>query len=154
MGAMLLRTRQTHCTDAIADGRRRNQGNPTAPGAAFRPPYKAGYQIQQGSRYISVPKTARRMILKAGYHRSFAFSRCLRNDPEAKDRSLLVAVTKTLPPPLLPAFPKQGLRTTVLGSRAPLLSDFFNESLAMAVKLRKKRYEMHIRVGIVGINET
>lgn len=115
---------------------------------------QGGFQIQQGGGYISVCETAGRMILKAGYHRSFAFSRCLRNDPEAKDRSLLVAVTNTLPPPLLPAFPRQGLRTTVLGSRAPLLSDFFDESLAIAVKLRKKRYEMHIRVGVMGINET
>ena len=113
-----------------------------------------GFTIQQGGGFISVCETAGRMILKAGYHRSFAFSRCLRKEPEAKDRSLLVAVTNTLPPPLLPAFPKQGLRTTVLGSRAPLLSDFFDDSLAMAVKLLKKRYEMHIRVGIVGVNET
>jgi hypothetical protein len=113
-----------------------------------------GFTIQQGGGFISVCETAGRMVLKAGYHRSFAFSRCLRKDPEAKDKSLLVAVTNTLPPPLLPAFPKQGLRTTVLGSRAPLLSDFFDDSLAMAVKLLKKRFEMHIRVGVVGVNET
>jgi len=113
-----------------------------------------GFVIQQGAGWISVCETQGRMILKAGYHRSFAFSRRLRKEPDAKDRSLLVAVTNTLPPPLLPTFPMQGLRTTVLGSRAPVLSDFLDESLAMAVKLRKKRYEMHIRVTVVGVNET
>ena len=113
-----------------------------------------GFVIQQGGGFISVCETGGRTILKAGYHRSFAFSRALINKPDAKDMSLLVAVTNTLPAPLLPTFPKQGLRTTVLGSRAPLLSDFLDESLAIAVKLRKKRYEMHIRVGVVGVNET
>lgn len=115
---------------------------------------QGGFTIQQGAGWVSVCETAGRMILKAGYHRSFAFSRTLIKDPEAKEKSLLVAVTNTLPPPLLPAFPKQGLRTTVLGSRAPVFSDFFDDTLAMAVKLRKKRYEMHIRVSVVGINET
>jgi hypothetical protein len=113
-----------------------------------------GFGIQQGAGWISVCEMQGRLILKAGYHRSFACSRRLMKEPEAKERSLLVAVTNTLPPPLLPTFPKQGLRTTVLGSRAPLLSDFFDESLAMAVKLRRKRYEMHIRVAVVGVNET
>jgi hypothetical protein len=112
-----------------------------------------GFQIQQGGGFISVCEVEGRMVLKAGYHRSFAFSRARIKEPEAKDRSLLVAVTKTVPPQLLADFPKQGLRTTVLGSRAPLFSDFFSEALAMPVKLRKKRYEMHINVSVVPINE-
>jgi hypothetical protein len=113
-----------------------------------------GFQIQQGGGFISVCEVEGRMVLKAGYHRSFAFSRARIKEPEAKDRSLLVAVTKTVPPQLLADFPKQGLRTTVLGSRAPLFSDFLDETLAMSVKLRKKRYEMHIKVEVVPLDET
>jgi hypothetical protein len=112
------------------------------------------FRIQQGGGFISVCELEGRLLLKAGYHRSFASSRARRNEPDAKERSLLVALTKTVPPQLLPAFPKQGLRTTVLGSKPPLLSDFFDESLAMTVKLRKKRYEMHIKADLVPVDET
>jgi hypothetical protein len=116
------------------------------PGGAF--------QIQQGAGFISVCEVEGRIVLKAGYHRSFAFARSRMKEPEAKDKSLLVAVTKTVPPQLLADFPKQGLRTTVLGSRPPLFSDFLDAALAMPVKLRKKRYEMHIKVEVAAINET
>jgi hypothetical protein len=113
-----------------------------------------GFQIQQGGGFISICNVESRTVLKAGYHRSFAFARSRMKEPEAKDRSLLVAVTKTVPAQLLADFPKQGLRTTVLGSRPPLFSDFFVEALAMPVKLRKKHYEMHITVNVAGVNET
>ena len=111
------------------------------------------FRIQQGAAFVSVCEMEGRLLLKAGYHRSFAFCRETRNEPDAKDRSLLVALTKTVPPQLDAAFPTQGLRTTVLGSRPPLLSDFFNETLAMAVKLRKRRYEMHIKVDVVPVDD-
>ncbi len=123
-------------------------------GEHFFAAVQSGFSIQQAAGFISVCETEGRMILKAGYHRSFAFSRTLIKDPDAKDKSLLVAVTNTLPPQLLPTFPTQGLRTTVLGSRPPLFSDFFDDALAISVKLLKKRYEMHISVGVVAINET
>lgn len=112
------------------------------------------FRIQQGAAFISVCEVESRLVLKAGYHRSFAFCRAMRNEPDAKDRSLLVALTKTVPAQLDAGFPTQGLRTTVLGSRPPLLSDFFNESLAMAVKLRKRRFEMHIKVDLVPVDES
>jgi hypothetical protein len=112
-----------------------------------------GFVIQQGGGFISVCELEGRMLLKAGYHRSFAFSRSLMNEPDAREKSLLVALTKALPPQISADFPKQGLRTTVLGPRPPLFSDFFDVSLAMAVKLRKKRYEMHIKVDVVPIDD-
>lgn len=111
-----------------------------------------GFVIQQGGGFISVCEVEGRMLLKAGYHRSFAFSRALMKDPDAKEKSLLVALTKTVPREISADFPKQGLRTTVLGSRPPVFSDFFDVSLAMEVKLRKKRYEMHIKVDVVAID--
>jgi hypothetical protein len=112
------------------------------------------FEIQQAGGFISVCDVDGRMILKAGYHRSFAFSRFLTNEPEAKEKSLLVAVTATVPAEIRADCPTQGLRTTVLGSRAPVLEDFLDESLAMSVKLRKKRYEMHITTAVIPVNET
>ena len=111
-----------------------------------------GFRIQQGGGFISVCDVEGRMLLKAGYHRTFAFCRERRNEPEAKDRSLLVALTKTVPPQLLTGFPTQGLRTTVLGPRPPFFSDFFDEDLSMSVKLRKKRFEMHVKVNVVAVD--
>jgi len=104
------------------------------------------FQIQQGDGYVCVCEIQGRMVLKAGYHRSFAFVRAVMNALEANDTSLLVAVTATAPPQLSLQFPTQGLRTMVLGSRPPLFSDFFNDSLAMMVKLRRKKFEAHIHI--------
>jgi hypothetical protein len=106
------------------------------------------FRIQQGGGFVSVADMGGgRLVLKAGYHRSFAFARATMKEPDAKDRCELVALTSTLPPELCANFPThQGLRTTVFGSRPPLFSDFFDSDLAMSVKLRKKRWEAHIRI--------
>jgi hypothetical protein len=111
------------------------------------------FGIQQFAGFVSVTMIEGRLLLKAGYHRSFAFARTVINEPDAKDRSVLVALTKSLPPQLEPSFPDQGLRTTVLGSRPPLFSDFFDVDLAMTVKLHKKRYEAHFQARIVAVND-
>src|SRR6266436_7006506 len=105
------------------------------------------FQIQQGAGFVSVVDlNGGRLLLKAGYHRSFAFARAAMNEPDAKDKCELVALTTSLPPQLLPTAPHQGLRTTVLGPRPPLFSDFFDADLAMTVKLRKKRWEAQLRI--------
>jgi hypothetical protein len=104
------------------------------------------FRIVQGGGFVSVVELEGRLILRAGYHRSFAFALAAKNEPEAKDKCVLVALTRTVPAELLPGWvPQPGLRTTVLGPRPPLFSDFFDDDFAMIVKLRKKRYEMHIR---------
>ena len=110
---------------------------------ALRP--DGAVRIQQTGGFISVCEINGRTILKAGYHRSFALTRAAMNAPDASEKSLLVALTATAPPQLSPQFPTQGLRTTVLGAFPPVFSDFFNESLAMRVKLRRKRYEYHVK---------
>jgi hypothetical protein len=104
-----------------------------------------GFGIQQGGGYVCVAEIGGRLLLKAGYHRSFAFARATMNEPDAKDKCELVALTTTLPPQLSDDLPNQGLRTIVLGSRPPLFSDFFSD-LAMTVKLRKKCWEAHIKI--------
>ncbi len=104
------------------------------------------FRIQQGGGFVSSVEISGRLILKAGYHRSFAFSRAVMNEPDARDKSVFVALTRTVPPQLTPDFPHQGLRTTVLGPCPPLFSDFFNCDLAMNVRLRKRRWETHLRI--------
>ena len=107
------------------------------------------FRIQQGGGFVSVAEIGGRLLLKAGYHRSFAFARAVMNEPDARDKCELVALTNTLPPQLSAGFPHQGLRTTLLGSRPPLFSDFFDADLVMQVRLRKKRFEVHIKMAQV-----
>lgn len=108
------------------------------------------FRIIQFAGFVSVIDLGGgRLLLKAGYHRSFAFARAVMNEPDARDKLELVALTTSLPPQLSPGFPQPGLRTMVFGSRAPLFSDFFVPDLAMTVKLRKKRWETHIRITAV-----
>lgn len=104
------------------------------------------FRIQQGDGYVSVVELGGRLILKAGYHRALAIAAAAINEPDANDTCALVALTRSLPPDLAPNCPNQGLRTTVLGARAPLLRDFFDRDLAMEVNLRRKRWEAHIQV--------
>jgi hypothetical protein len=116
-------------------------------------PQDGAFRIVQGGGFASVGEIDGRLLLKSGYHRSFAFVRAVKNELEANDKCVLVALTRSVPAQLLPGWPQPGLRTMVLGPRAPLFSDFFNDDFAMTVKLRKKRYEMHIRVETVAIDD-
>jgi len=104
------------------------------------------FRIQQGAGFVSVAGIDGRLLLKAGYHRSFAFGRAMLNEPDARAKCALVVLTRTLPPQLSPDFPHQGLRTMVRGSRPALLADFFDLNLAMTVRLRKRAYEMHLKM--------
>lgn len=104
------------------------------------------FRFIQLAGFVSVVNIGGRMLLKSGFHRSFAFSRAVMNEPEAKDRCELAAVTVSVPPGLLPTSPNQGLRRTVLGSKPPLFADFFDGDLARSVRLRKKRWEAHIKI--------
>src|SRR5262249_9939671 len=62
-----------------------------------------GITIQQSLGYVSVSEVQGRAFLQAGYHRSFAFARAVMNSPDAIDRLILVALTRTLPFQLAPA---------------------------------------------------
>jgi hypothetical protein len=114
---------------------------------AFQP--DGAFRIQQGDGYVSVIEISGRLILKAGYHRSVALAAAAINEPDASETHALVALTRSLPPELAPNCPSQGLRATVLGTRAPVLRDFFDRDLAMEVKLRKKRWEAHLQITAV-----
>jgi hypothetical protein len=108
------------------------------------------FSVQQYLNYVSVIPSNNRMILKAGYHRSFA--RAVSMLPTATVPSAVVAVERSV----VVAPPNQaagaGLNAAAaeldfspLGRRPPLLGDFFNDNLFMRVTLRRKRYQLQVR---------
>ncbi len=112
---------------------------------------KEGFQIQELARHVSVTAYGDRMILWAGYHRSYA--RMTSANPEAIERSLLAVLTTDADFVLSPDSPNHGLRAMVRGLRPPLFADFLDERFFMDVRLRKKRFELQIRANIVAIDE-
>ena len=69
--------------------------------------------------------------------------------PEQNDRSVLAALTTEAG---LVVATNQPLRDLLLGERPALLGDFFDERLCIEVELRRKRFELHIRVQVAQIN--
>jgi hypothetical protein len=116
----------------------------------FYDPIHKLFTVSETGRHVSVSEFQGRMILWAGYHRSYA---CMVNEnPEGIERSLLVALTTDADFFVSEHSPNQGLRAMVCGLRPPLLADFFDERFFMAVRLRKKRFELQIRAQIVPVN--
>jgi hypothetical protein len=111
------------------------------------------FSVQQFQAYISAMRgpggTGSRLMLKAGYHRSYARARSMML-PTATVPSAVVALERdTFGEP-----PNQvgGAGLTVdtaglcpTGCRPPLFADFFNDDLAMRVTIRKKRYQLQMR---------
>lgn len=112
------------------------------------------FSVQQFQCYISVMMGqgtfANRMLLKAGYHRSYA--RALSMIPAATVPSAVVALERNT----FGAPPNQavgagltvataGLRAGPAGRRPALFADFFDDDLAMRVNLRRKRYQLQVR---------
>ncbi|HTB10189.1 MAG TPA: hypothetical protein VK752_01385 [Bryobacteraceae bacterium] len=116
---------------------------------SFGPPN--GFQIQQMARHVNVTEFGDRLLLWAGYHRSFA--RMVSIAPDAIDRSLVVALTTDGTFKVSPASPNQGEREMLTGERPPFFGDFFNPVFFMSVPLRKKRFELQIRAQIVPIDD-
>lgn len=110
-----------------------------------------GFTIQQLSPHVNVTEYGRRMMLWAGYHRTYA--RMAGMAPDASDRSLVVALSRFGDSKISPAWPNRGEREMLTGARPPLFRDFFDERFFVKVKLRKKRYELQIRGQIVAIDE-
>jgi hypothetical protein len=109
------------------------------------------FEVIEQARHVSVTAFQNRMLLWAGYHRSYA--RMASANPEGTGRSLLVALTTDADLFVSAQSPNQGLRAMVCGSRPSLLGDFLDPSFFMQVKLRKKRFQLQIRGQIVPIND-
>jgi hypothetical protein len=112
------------------------------------------FSVQQFQSHISVmrgPGTGpQRMLLKAGYHRSYARALSMML-PTATVPSAVVALERNtfgVPPNQAAGaagltVATAGLRPT--GRRPALLGDFFDDALAMKVNLRRKRYQLQVR---------
>lgn len=110
-----------------------------------------GFRIVETARYVSTTAFASRLLLGAGYHRSFARASNMVT-PEPIERSLVVALTSDHEWVVSPTSPNQGVRAMVLGLRPPLFGDFFDDRLFCKVHLRKKRFELHIRATVQAID--
>jgi hypothetical protein len=107
-------------------------------------------------RHVTVMQTINRLLLWAGYHRSYA--RVLSTTPTAAERSALVALTSNtlVPPPnhvtgVTLAGAATGL--DLFGRRPALFADFFAEGFFIKVKLRKKRYQLQVRSKWVALDD-
>jgi hypothetical protein len=109
-----------------------------------------GFAVQEMAKQITVTSFDRRLLLWAGYHRSFALM--MNEYPDGMDRSLIVALTTDADFILSSHSPNQGVRDMLRGLRPPLFVDFFDERFFIAVRLRKKRCELHIRAKVEWIN--
>jgi hypothetical protein len=108
-------------------------------------------QFEQLARHMSVGAFDNRMLLTGGYHRAFALSSL--HNPDAIERSLVVALTTDADALLSPTSPNQGLRDMVRGLRPPLFGDFFDDRLAMSLRVRKRRPEMLIQAQIKWVDD-
>lgn len=92
-----------------------------------------------------------RMVLWAGYHRSYAWA-AANIQGDAMDCPALVAFAENVVAP-----PTAGnlsfFDRLVRGAKPPLFRDFFDESLFMRVALKKKRFQMQIKSDVVPIDD-
>ncbi len=109
------------------------------------------FEVLEQARHVSVTEYSGRMILWAGYHRSYA--RMASANPEGMERSLLVALTTDADFFVSEESPNQGLRAMVCGPRPSLLEDFFDDRFFIRLRLRRKRYELQVRAQVVPIND-
>jgi hypothetical protein len=109
------------------------------------------FQVLELARHISVTRFQDRMLLWAGYHRSYAF---IENaNPDGIERSLLVALTTDADFLVSPQSPNQGLRAVITGLRPPLFRDFLDRDLFMDVHLKRKRWVLQVRAACVGVDD-
>jgi hypothetical protein len=106
--------------------------------------------VQELARYVGVTAYEGRMMLWAGYHRSYA--RVSSMAPDAIDRSLVVVLTTDGDFVVAPASPNQGLRAMLCGLRAPLFADFFDDRFFMSVPLRRRRFVLQVRAQVVPLD--
>jgi len=114
-----------------------------------------GLGIRERDRYITAVPIGERIILWAGYHRTYTLLCQLAGDA-AGGAPLLTVMTGIPDVERFLAIPSAA-RETVLGDRPALLRDFLDENLFMTVNLRKRRavaFMENIRPGKIryGVN--
>jgi hypothetical protein len=99
-------------------------------------------EIQEMAHHISISAFDGRLLLWAGYHRTYAVTLASQANPEDIER-LIPAVLTTDAEPLLDArFSDK--RDMVRGTCPALFRDFFNPDLCLAINLRKRRCQIEI----------
>lgn len=109
------------------------------------------YQVQELARFVTATAFQNRLLLWAGYHRSYARTKIMA--PEAIDRSLMVVLTTDGEFLVSAASPNQGLRVMLCGRRPPVFADFFDNRFFIQVPIREKRYMLRIRSELVALNK-
>jgi hypothetical protein len=109
-----------------------------------------GFQITELAKFVSVTKFAQRMMLHAGYHRSYA--RISGMAPDAIDRSVLVVDTTDGEFLVSPSSPNQGVRAVCCGLRPALFGDFFDDRFFINVPVKRKRFVLQVRGQMVPVD--
>lgn len=109
-----------------------------------------GYQIAELAKFVSVTRFDQRMLLHAGYHRSYA--RMSGMAPDAIDRSVLVVVATDGDFLVSPSSPNHGVRAMCCGLRPPLFADFFDDRFFMTLPIKRKRFVLQVRGQMVPVD--
>jgi hypothetical protein len=123
---------------------------------AFLPAAPGMFGPTQFMRHVTICEKDERVLLKAGYHRSFARAASM---PPAMVPTAVVALERNnwvLPVNQPPA----GVGVTAVtaelhpSGRIPaLFSDFFSDGLFMDVLLRRKRYQLRVQSTMIAIDD-
>ncbi len=113
-------------------------------------PMTGAFQVVQGGRHVTVQSFDHRMLLTAGYHRTYARVSCA--TPEANERPVLVALVRETLPSSQSALAGNKRLSALRGLRPPLFGDFLDDRLFMRVRLRKKRYALEVRARVVALD--
>lgn len=140
-----------------------SQANIDLPHAEFffgANPTTGMFSPTQFLRHVTVTRAVvnagTRLVLTAGYHRSYA--RILSMTPTAAARSALVALAaNNLVSPLTQVgvgVVGGAFGLSPFGLRPALFEDFFTDGLFMKVNLRRKRYQLQVRSTLVPLDDS
>jgi hypothetical protein len=103
---------------------------------------KKNLEIQEMARHVAITAFDDRLLLWAGYHRTYAITLESQENPEEIER-LVPAVLTTDADPLLDAR-FSAKRDMVRGACPALFRDFFDADLCLDMELRKRRCQIEI----------
>jgi hypothetical protein len=106
-------------------------------------------EVREDARHVSLTAYGTRMMLWAGYHRSYGM---VRSAPEGADRSLVAALTDDGTFAVSNGSPDQELFDLLCGLRPPLFADFFDERFVIQLALKKKKFVLQVRARILPVD--
>jgi hypothetical protein len=101
--------------------------------------------IQELAHHIAICAFDDRLLLWAGYHRTYAVTLASQENPEEIERLVPAVLTTDADDVLLDAFARfSEKRVMVLGPCPALFRDFFDAGLCLSINLRKRRPQFEI----------